>query len=536
MENYEVYLTRYSQELENPSTNYVQIYKSSDEWNDYGIRAMYDICFKFSDAHPMVIYGKFKMLFYENFEERNGLEPDSDDQIKLDTLNSQFIGQIQEESVYRKLYSYFNGDIELIADILIKIRDAGTIKHISPDKLNLRRVENRFSNVLLRTSNARYAFQNGFYIISALDSSKRAATLAKKSWNLDVSNNKSDFRLKFDFKENNFLPSNINLLIGENGSGKSFILNQVVESFLGYDSFPTSDLPNFNRIVVMSNTIEDNYVSTKAQSYKRLYPGASYYYYNLISQKRFDSKLGVSRKYKTSQAVLDLLWRDSSEYHLFEKWQTFINILTDVLKFETVHLNVRGKGLIDIAENRILFTDPNNLINVDTKKDIVFKDNNGVIVPLSSGQITFVRFTLNLLSIIEQNSLVIIDEPENFLHPSLEIEYLKIVLRLLQETQSVGLIATHSAVLAREVPAQYVHVLKYVNGTYSSYTPKIETFGNDLNRINSYVFGDYNSDKIFEEYIADLSRGLQSYEDVVQKYQEVLPASIVSQIIDRINN
>jgi hypothetical protein len=137
----------------------------------------------------------------------------------------------------------------------------------------------------------------------------------------------------------------------------------------------------------------------------------------------------------------------------------------------------------------------------DSAKGILFVKGNQ-LVELSSGQRLFSYIVVNILGSIRNNSLVIIDEPELFLHPNLEITLISLLKDVLKRFASKAIVATHSLVTVREIPAKCVHVFRIIEGRREVVRPPFETFGCDVQRISSYVFGDRSVSKPFETWIA----------------------------------
>ncbi|WP_369887280.1 AAA family ATPase [Klebsiella pneumoniae] len=67
-----------------------------------------------------------------------------------------------------------------------------------------------------------------------------------------------------------------------------------------------------------------------------------------------------------------------------------------------------------------------------------------------------------MLSSIQNNSIILIDEIENFLHPNLIISLISSLSDLLISTNSICLIATHSLYVAREIPRSGVHIFERI--------------------------------------------------------------------------
>jgi hypothetical protein len=125
----------------------------------------------------------------------------------------------------------------------------------------------------------------------------------------------------------------------------------------------------------------------------------------------------------------------------------------------------------------------------------------GKPIHLSSGQRLFSYIVINILGTIRRNSLVLIDEPELFLHPTLEIAFIRMLKAILASYGSKAVVATHSLVTVREIPRDCVHVFEQTADGLAIKTPPFETFGGDVQRISSYVFGDKSLSKPYEDWL-----------------------------------
>src|SRR3546814_1200385 len=73
--------------------------------------------------------------------------------------------------------------------------------------------------------------------------------------------------------------------------------------------------------------------------------------------------------------------------------------------------------------------------------------------------------------------------------------------KILARFNSEALLATHSEVTVREIPAACVHVFEKTDEGLAIKRPPFQTFGGDVQRISSYVFGDSQASKPFEKWI-----------------------------------
>jgi predicted ATPase len=163
----------------------------------------------------------------------------------------------------------------------------------------------------------------------------------------------------------------------------------------------------------------------------------------------------------------------------------------DAYDFESIKFD-SNKKILTIKElhNDEIQSLPN--INFDDfKAEFYFMNEKEKFLKLSSGQKVFSNLIINLLSMIEENSLVIIDEPENTLHPNLEIDFMKILKSILKEFKSFAIVATHSATITREIPKDFVHIIKVNKENIPRVVkPTINTFGSNIGTITNYIFDD----------------------------------------------
>jgi predicted ATPase len=107
---------------------------------------------------------------------------------------------------------------------------------------------------------------------------------------------------------------------------------------------------------------------------------------------------------------------------------------------------------------------------------------------LSTGHKFLMHTYVRLLAYLDDNCLVLFDEPENHLHPPLLSFMMAEIRALLSDRHSVMFIATHSPVILQETFAKNVFVVRK-NGNSTTITqPQIETYGANISAITSEVF------------------------------------------------
>lgn len=136
---------------------------------------------------------------------------------------------------------------------------------------------------------------------------------------------------------------------------------------------------------------------------------------------------------------------------------------------------------------------------------------------LSSGHSIVLLIITRLIELVEEKSLVLIDEPEGHLHPPLLSAFVRALSDLLIDRNGVAIIATHSPVVLQEAPRACVWVLNRSGHSVRADRPELETFGENVGVLTREVFGLEVVQTGFHRMIADalVSR---SYEEVLELF------------------
>ncbi len=432
---------------------------------------------------------------------------------------------------YKTLYSLaseFN-DTQLIVTVLDALHDASYIKHTNNLHENIDLLDSEgFSNSLLRDMTARNAFEFGWQIIESnqMDVKNLAFNIEFK-----LENYTNKHKIEINFKKSIF-PNNINVLIGSNGTGKSQTLSYLIDQFLGIGKTQQLEkIPNFNQIVMIAYSPYESFrtsLDDVAVNIKSVYK-----YFGFKDENRnFNDKL----PYVTSiDSIISMIKDDKDKNYILgrpNKFNTFVKVMKKAIDFDSIALPIEETGfpssnildskyyIIDDIEDFIgelaIYID-----NFRKEEGIVFIKNNEVI-PLSSGQQIFSQLISSIISVIREDTILLIDEPELYLHPNLEVELIDLLKELLDIYKSYAVIATHSAIVSREVPGDYTAVLKRKKEKIKISRPPFETFGGDLERINAYVFYDKDIDKPFEKWLQKLVNDAGGAEKAIKKYGKQL--------------
>lgn len=427
----------------------------------------------------------------------------------------------------------------------VSLRDASLLTRIHGDTQALELIGTTgFTKSLQRERGAVRSFLDGWKLFDSKDISVENQHFSFAS----VLGNGLTLDLRFSSPRP--MPYDINVLIGPNGVGKSQLLQGIVKEWLDVDThanwpFGFEERPNFSQLVAVSYSPFEQFPVDTADT-PRLKDTGTYRYFGLRGRRNRlgnrttnGGKITLSRDFPRADAAQSLLHclTDDQKYGSIRDWsrklETVERVLGQAIDFDRAAIEVEGTvelsefftdephwidqpsveleqefpadvevgRLIPIGSDRLHRLNATALrTHLREKKGVVFlKEGNPV--ELSSGQRLFSYIVINILGAIRRNSLIVIDEPELFLHPTLEISFLRMLKSILTAYRSKALIATHSLVTVREMPSDCVHVFERTEDMVFIKTPPFETFGGDIQRISSYVFGDKSISKPYEDWV-----------------------------------
>lgn len=125
---------------------------------------------------------------------------------------------------------------------------------------------------------------------------------------------------------------------------------------------------------------------------------------------------------------------------------------------------------------------------------------------LSSGHAIVLLTTTRLVELVDERTLVVLDEPEGHLHPPLLSAFIRAVADLLVARNGVALISTHSPVVLQEVPRSCVWMLRRTRAQSAVERPSIETFGESAGVLTREVFGLEVTHSGFHKLVASAAR------------------------------
>lgn len=107
---------------------------------------------------------------------------------------------------------------------------------------------------------------------------------------------------------------------------------------------------------------------------------------------------------------------------------------------------------------------------------------------MSSGHKIVVLTVSRLVELVEERSLVLLDEPETHLHPPLLSALTRAISDLVIDRNGVAVVATHSPVVLQEVPSSCVWILRRSGEDLRAWQLDTESFGESVSRLTAEVF------------------------------------------------
>lgn len=327
----------------------------------------------------------------------------------------------------------------------------------------------------------------------------------------------SPLTLGFDVKPHSMPPSNIQVIIGRNGVGKSYLLNAMSRALVVKEDesiekngefADDSDISEaqlnspFGNIVSVTFSAFDDFPLIRES--KNATKGVRYANVGLRKRIRKTDENGNPSSITTTQQPSELTddFIASAKVCVTgqerqERWRRALHTLESDPMFEEADVS----ALLDIEAQQL---------GIPAGK--LFRN-------LSSGHKIVLLTITKLVELVEERTLVLMDEPEAHLHPPLLAALIRAVSDLLINRNGVAIVATHSPVVLQEVPSSCVWKLRRHGGGAVIERPEIETFAENVGRLTHEVFGLEVTRSGFYKLIAESIAAGDDFNDVIEKFK-----------------
>ena len=436
---------------------------NQDRWNDYGWKTLFHLIYWPKPYHPTEV-GDVKIL-QENPSD-SILDPEGKiaDATRLpaffDTLGPEYASLGQEVAYYERLRDL--GDLGLV--ILSALRDV--VYDVSArDRFA---TTEPFQKSLLRNSEAVHNFEKA----GALFARARVTTgrVKKFTFTHQVEGFGVPHRVECDFTEIGSIPYRTMAFIGKNGTGKTAVMAELAWQISGMAEQRTGfdgARPEFSRLIVVS--------------------------YSPFGPFRFPERAFSSYRYCGFN-----MGGLGPDVTLYQRILSAVEAIRESERVEQWKLALRDAGLL---QNEPLLTTFDLAEPTASLPDVIRN--------LSSGHFIAFSFLTEIVAHLLSDSLLLMDEPELYLHPNLVSGVMRALETLLgvNSFNSYAIVATHSPIVVQEIPSRSVRVFSREDNEPHCITPGFECFGENLTTIVNQIFGATRVDKNYMQILNELSVG-----------------------------
>ncbi len=309
--------------------------------------------------------------------------------------------------------------------------------------------------------------------------------------------------------------SNIHVMIGKNGIGKTTIIKKMIYALEKCKSIEevgeiVDDLGiDFANIVFVSFSAFDEPIFE--ENFENKFP-VQYKFVGLVDIKSIKGRDTLTKEFVDCSFSF---YQNASKMRL---WKDTIKILQSDNTFTE-------QGIENWIDNSVMNTWRQKIkrligngdgLNMESGIDRLKEKHKERVFPLfsklSSGHKIILLTIANLIDLVEEKTIVFLDEPEEHLHPPLVAAFIKALSNLLIYRNGVGIVATHSPVIVQEVPKKCVWILKRKGEYLIPRRPEIETYGENLGELTTEIFGYEVNNSGFHKEIQDAVKLSNTYE------------------------
>jgi predicted ATPase len=486
-----------------------------DNWDDFGFKTIFTVVV-YDETGRTHDLGNVKI----GHKGQSGGWTSARIKREFTSLDDDFFSLGQEPEYYKKIYNDLSEDCK--NKLLNGLKDVAfndlyfDIAKLDEKEAKAKNVDSVFNVSLLRNVSSSVIADQFRRILDG------GSHLTEYNFFYEKPKSDSYSGIKVEFKVDPSVrpPSNIHILIGRNGVGKTTLLNNMVKAILPNAEGSVADTGFFFQQaffgpVALQNDYFRGVVSVSFSAFDPFEPPPP-----------LDNKNdGISYKYIGLKTI------NQPNYNNEDRLKTTPELCGELVESLKVCLSVTGKrkrwiNAVQKLESDINFSDMKlcSLIDIEREDETESRDNLGqaalaIFSRLSSGHAIVLLTLTKLVETIEEKTLVLIDEPESHLHPPLLSAFIRSLSDLLVSRNGVAIIATHSPVVLQETPKICVSILRRSRLAGAIDKPAIETFGENVGTLTREVFGLEVSKSGFYDLLHQSVQQGKSYEQILEEYQ-----------------
>lgn len=314
--------------------------------------------------------------------------------------------------------------------------------------------------------------------------------------------------MDFEVTPDSVPPTNVHVLIGRNGVGKTQCMRGLAGALLGRET-PGQ----------MKGAIELVADSFQEWSFAGLV---------LVSFSAFDDfDLRPHEDDQISSAQVGLRRRTEVQEHeqpgIKSPPELAVDFRKSLTRCRRGPTAQRWRDAVRTLETDDLFAEANVTALLDQAPGADWDEQTEVLFKrLSSGHAIILLTITRLVELVDEKTLVLLDEPEGHLHPPLLSAFIRCLSDLLVKRNGVAIIATHSPVVLQEVPRSCVWKIRRSRDVSLVERPTIETFGESIGLLTREVFGLEVTRAGFHQLLRRAVDEGQDYCDVIRYFNSQL--------------
>lgn len=442
---------------------------STDSWDDFSFKCTFNLRYHKSKSVVTKI-GELKIIQLN--ESTTKLDKE------FGNLNQDYISLGQSIEFYKNLRDCI-GETE--SELVLESLNDISWQANKADEFESKPI---YRNALLRENSAHKAFRFGRSVIlnEPYDDS------VSFEYMVNIESSGCSYNISIDFNDDDLLPNRIVGIIGRNAVGKTHLMGALAKDLVqvGRVSQKTIDdknrrfkdsRPIFDRVITISYSAFDKFIRPKN-------PQVSYVYCGIRNEKGGLSKSSLIKNYKCNLKKI-------KDQQRVDVWVNYMAQILDEL----------GDGF---KENLL-----NEIENIENIEDA---DSESLSL-LSSGQSILTHFVTALVARIQDNTLVLFDEPETHLHPDAVANLFNVMNHMLRCYKSYAIIATHSPIVIQEIPSKRVILLTREGNSTMPTRMQFETFGESVSELTRHIFDTALISNYYKTVLKNLSKNM-SAEDV----------------------
>jgi hypothetical protein len=433
-------------------------------WNDFNVRTRFSVTVHIPGARPM-FSGVIKIIAKEASGSSEGLQTKDLLPREFRELDpNAFASAGQTEGYYRQMGAMPDDVgrevLRALGDIAFSSASPWWPDHPLYDKS------------LLRETSAKRAFA----IARAAFDQRRDAEELQHHIDYRKSNGRANGgpdRVPFNFDGTLEVPGRMNVVVGKNGVGKTSLLAGLARWFSR--DLPVTQFdhrPEFSKVVVVTyNPFDSEYRAPAADDEANV---------RFVGRQPLPKALVATLEALEAADEADWLSSLTGAFPTHESMKSLL---------EAVSIE---RGVVDTLDQLRHHEDwraflLQHLAPPDVVDALLARPRLG-LRELGAGQRALVGLFAAMFLHVDRKSLVLIDEPENHLHPSLISAFAKMFNEFLDARRSFAIVATHSPILLQETPSRFVQWLTRNDDVTTAENPAFETFGESIDSITERLF------------------------------------------------